>query len=159
MKAFCSSVSILRDTFNEIREEMLADEKPRSVDWRIVRPTRSLEQNDLFHVVIRQIRKHLFDSGRGIVEYEDEVSSRRVRMPLDEQIVKDLVKQTLGTVFVVMGKRIAKPTAKYEPHEMWNLLQKIDAWAATDLGLQIVYKKRWQAIEDKYEEQSDVQTG
>ena len=154
MKLWVSNLEQLREAYVMAAEDM-ADGKPHSVEFKPVRDTRNNAINSVFHIVVRQIRKHLFKSGMGYVEYEDEFTGAQVRMPLDDELVKDVVKSELGTRFVVMGVEIPQPTRMYEQAEMAHTLKRIDAWAAHDLNLVIKYKERVKAIEEKYKEPDD----
>jgi len=150
MKQWVNNIEQLREAYSQIADDMREDEKPRSIDVKIATHKRTAEINSVFHIVLRQIRKHLFKTGLGFVEYEDEFTGKQVKMPLDEEVVKNVVKDQLGTKFTFLGSLIAKPTRIYEHDEMIRTLGKIDAWAARELNLQLVYKKRLQAIEEKY---------
>jgi len=149
-KQWIGNIKDLRESYRQIAEDMKRDHKPRSLEVKVVANNRTLELNAVFHIVIRQIRKHLFDGGLGFVEYEDEITGKRVRMPLDEEMVKGIVKDQLGTKFTVLGSEIAKPTRLYSQEEMVRTLGKIDSWCSTDLNLQIVYKSKLEAIAEKY---------
>ena len=94
---------------------------------------RSLEQNDIFHVWCREISKHLTAGGA----------------PTSEYMVKHIILYTLGNGVVRMGVRIPMRSSKYKHTDsdltekdrkagfisMDELLNRIDAWASTDLGL------------------------
>lgn len=154
MKQWIGNVEDLREAYKQISEDITLDHKPRSLEVKITVNRRSLELNAVLHIVIRQIRKHLFDSGLGYVEYEDEATGKLVRMPLDEEMVKELVKDKLGVKFQVMGISLSKPTRIYTHDEMLRVLRQIEVWAANDLGLQIVYKDKVRAINEKYKDDS-----
>jgi len=97
--------------------------------------TRSLEQNDCLHKWCRIITDHLLASG----------------IRVTEETVKELVLLKLGNTREIMGEKVAMRSHKYRqidaeltPSElkaglisMNELLGKIEAWAATDLNLQL----------------------
>lgn len=155
MKIWCNTLHQLQDAFRQVAEDMREDQKPRSIDVKIPVNKRSAELNAVFHLVLRQVRKHLFSEGIGFVEYEDEATGKPVRMPLDEEMVKELVKDKLGIKFRVMDISLSKPTRAYTHDEMLKVLRLIEAWAANDLGLVIVYKEKVRAINEKYKEPED----
>ena len=82
-------------------------------------------QNDLFHPLCRQIAKHLSDSGA----------------PTSEAMVKELVlhhfapatKYTRGGLVYSGPKR----SSGLSIEEMNDVISKMDAWAATDLNLDL----------------------
>lgn len=154
MKQWFNTPAQAYEGYKQIAEDMRADGKPRSLDVKIPVNKRSLEHNALLHLVIRQVRKHLFDHGKGFYSYEDEATGRMVRMPLDDETVKNYIKKCLGVKVEIMDIILAKPTREYSPTQMWRLLGFIDEWAATDLNFQIVYKKKLEAIEEKYRDES-----
>ena len=104
----------------------------RSVDLM----PRSLEQNKIFHRWCRDIAKHLSDNGVNTAS---------------ETMVKELVKMLLGNTTVFLDTKIAMPTSKYKLTEndltipelkngfisMDQLLTKMQAWASTDLNLEL----------------------
>lgn len=150
MRIWCNTPEQLRDAFNLVREEMLEDHKPRSIFVTIPVEKRTLEQNGLLHAIFTQIRKHLFTQGIGYMEYEDEETGRMIRSPVTDEDVKDEVKRRHGIRVWVLGRLRPLSTTKYSYRQMQKFIHRIDAWAATDLDLRIVYKKRLQSIEEKY---------
>ena len=57
--------------------------------------------------------------------------------PKYEEVIKTLCKRTLGEKMNVNGIEIDKPTSLYSTEQMTAFVQKIVAWAATDLQLEI----------------------
>jgi len=153
MKQWVNNIEQLREAYAQIAEDMREDHKPRSIDVKIPVNKRSAEINSVFHIVIRQIRKHLFKSGLGYVEYEDEYTGT-VRMPLDDDMVKALVKQILGTKITVLETSFAKPTRNYQHDEMYRKLKHLEVWASSELNFDLVYQKRIDDIEKKYADQT-----
>ena len=88
---------------------------------------RSVAQNALFHVVVRNILNHLIENG--------------VKLPSGEKgeaIIKGLIKRTLGDNMKVNGIEIDKPTSSYKTDEMADLVTRVVAWCAMDLSLEIM---------------------
>ena len=97
--------------------------------------TRSLEQNALFHVWCEEIAEHL----------------RAVKLPASSDMVKELILLKLGNTTEFLGEKVAMRSSKYKSTEneltiedhrrghicMVDLLTKIEAWAETDLSLQL----------------------
>lgn len=93
---------------------------------------RSTDQNAIMHAWFRQIADHMIE-------------------PMSPEMIKGVVKQKLGNTIELMGEKVPMPTSSYkradedlteEDHKngfisMNGLLIKIDAWAATDLMLQL----------------------
>ena len=97
---------------------------------------RSLDQNAILHCWCREVSKALLEGG----------------IAVSEAMVKELVKMLLGNTVAVLGVKVAMPTTKYKKTEaeltysdlkngfvsMDQLLTKMQAWAATDLNLELV---------------------
>lgn len=106
----------------------------------IMKPTE--DQVALFHVWCREIAKHCKDNGANV----------------SEEIVKQLVKRNLGNCVGAsvgsLGVIASMPTMSYKSHQadltekdieqgfisFEELLTKVQAWAATDLGLELKSK-------------------
>ena len=98
--------------------------------------TRSLEQNAIFHAWCGLIALHL----------------RNQDVPASADMVKELVLLKLGNTSMLLGEKVAMRSSKYkmtereltvEDHKRGficfvDLLTKIEAWAATDLQLDLV---------------------
>ena len=96
---------------------------------------RTLDQNALFHVWCKEISNHL----------------RASHVDASPKTVKELVKLTLGNTTELLGTTVAQSTTDYKrddedltAHEhhhklisFSDFLGKIQAWAATDLNLEL----------------------
>lgn len=97
---------------------------------------RSLDQNALFHVILREILNHLIANG--------------VKLPAGdkgEALIKTLVKSQLGAKIKVNGIKLDLPTSMYltdddewptddeRNRSMTNFIGRIVAWSAMDLDL------------------------
>ena len=96
---------------------------------------RNNEQNSLFHCHCREIAQFLTDGG----------------VPMSEGMIKEMAKMLLGNTTDVLGVKIAVPTSSYKmsEHELTakdhlnnfisfdQLITKLVAWSATDLGLEL----------------------
>ena len=84
---------------------------------------RSTEQNQRFHAMCGDITAHLKAKGSKV----------------SALMVKELVKKHFGpNVTISVGgitEEVVKPSSKYTPKEMTDLMDEITAWAATDLEL------------------------
>jgi hypothetical protein len=97
---------------------------------------RSLDQNAIMHVWFREISEHLMSGG----------------VRVSEKMIKEMCKVLLGNTTDVLGVEVAVPTEAYKmaEHEltpsdikndfisMDQFLTKIQAWAATDIRLELV---------------------
>ena len=98
--------------------------------------TRSLEQNDKFHCMCRRIAKHCRENGANITE----------------ETAKELVLLKLGNTKELLGEKVAMRSKRYKRTRaemtqaevergdipMSELMDSITAWAATDLGLELI---------------------
>ena len=94
------------------------------------------DQRALFHCWCREIAGHLVNSG----------------VPVSEEMVKELVLLKLGNTKIVLGEKIAMRSSKYKPTgsaltiddlrrefiAFDGLLLSMQAWAATDLNLELI---------------------
>jgi len=109
-------VDQLRDMAERVR--LLSPLKP----WRITiapyRETRSLEQNDRLHTLIAHIAS---ETGN------------------DPRYLKEVLKGMFGpTVSMEVGGEVhvaPKPSRNYTVEEMAEVMDRIEAWAATELGI------------------------
>ena len=106
--------------------------------------TRTNPQNDCLHKWSRVIRDHLNESG----------------VRVTEETVKELILLKLGNTKEVMGEKVAMRSSKYKctPVElsvaeqkagfisMNELLEKVLAWAAMDLGLDLVVEQEEEQV-------------
>ena len=97
---------------------------------------RSLEQNDCLHKWCRVIRDHLVSEG----------------VRITEETVKELILLKLGNTKEILGEKVAMRSSKYKQYQsdlteaeqragfisMNELLEKVVAWAAMDLNLNLV---------------------
>ncbi len=86
---------------------------------------RSSEQNEKYHCWCRTIAKHLQANGAKV----------------SEAMVKELTKNEFAPqVTITIGSRtrcVAKPTSRCTVDEMNVLMSEMQAWAATDLNLEL----------------------
>ena len=97
---------------------------------------RNLDQNSLLHCWCREVSEFL----------------REGDVRVSEAMIKEMFKMLLGNTTDVLGVKVAMPTGSYKKaeHELTpsdhkngfisfdQLLTKIQAWAATDLNLELV---------------------
>ena len=97
---------------------------------------RSLDQNAILHCWCRDVSEFLAAGG----------------LSVSEAMIKEMIKMLLGNTADVLGTKVAMPTSKYKMSEhdltpaelkrdyisMDQLLTKMQAWASTDINLELV---------------------
>jgi len=106
-----------------------------SDDWDVTidphNPKKSPQQKGLIHVWIRQITNHL--------------NAARIRITENE--IKAMVKSAYGPKKLIFDTTILVSTEDYSHEEMEAVLTQTQAWAATDLSLELRAKPRWEREE------------
>lgn len=120
MKAVSHNIAQARDIFKSI--DWLAGSW--EISWKPFKPGKSPEQKGLFYAWIREITKHLNEA----------------RLRVTESQIKELIKDQFGPSETVLNYKVQISTEDYKWDEMSDMLMQIQAWAATDLNLELRVK-------------------
>lgn len=116
-----------------------------SIDWNagplkiIVEPFKagkSQGQYGLFHIFMREINEHFRSTGVMLSPNKAEA----------EEKIKELVKSKFCPREIVMDHEVLKSTKRYTWDEMCGVLWQVIAWAATDLGLELKAKSKFERM-------------
>ena len=139
---WCEDLDDLRTAFVSISEDMKTNNKPINVTVKTEKWSASKAQKGLMFALVRQVRKHFFKSGIGYVEYVDQATGMIVRLPMDDEMVLNVLKRVAGAEVTALGHKSLLSVKSYTVDMMTLFIQGIDTYAATELGLKLKFKKK-----------------
>jgi hypothetical protein len=122
MKRVANSYDQLVDIFKTLRAEV--EQRPIDIDWKPWKPHRSPGQKGLMYAWITEITEHLNKAG----------------VKVSKSTVKALLVRHFGPKVELFNEQLDVSTEEYSHEEMSDMLSEIQAWAATDLSLQLFVK-------------------
>ena len=135
MKKVANNYDQLVAIFKTLKVEV--EQYPIEVSWEPWKPKKSPGQNSLLHVWISEIHQHLIKGGIthfDIVSPDGEVLDRR---EVTETTVKDHIKAQFGPKVRFLDLTTDLSTSKYTREWMSDVLGEVQAWAATELSLDL----------------------
>jgi len=140
------NVSINQNQFSAWAARMLTEldwSKPWEFTWKRFRVPRSLDQNALWHVWFQEVAEHISSTEL----LDEDGTPYTVDISADE--VKHLCKSTLGySRQLILGSKevtLVKDTRDYTHEEGKAFQARVQAWAATDLNLELKIKEKNQS--------------